>query len=66
MRRKRTGLFAVVVGMLLATVLAFTLVGCGEKKTYSVSLSHDGANMKVGEEISVSIDANYDLGDVKR
>lgn len=64
MRRKRTGLFAVVVGMLLATVLAFTLVGCGEKKTYSVSLSHDGANMKVGEEISVSIDANYDLGDV--
>lgn len=35
--------------MLLATVLAFTLVGCGEKKTYSVSLSHDGANMKVGE-----------------
>ena len=64
MRRKRTGLFAVVVGMLLATVLAFTLVGCGEKKTYSASLSHDGANMKVGEEISVSIDANYDLGDV--
>ena len=64
MRRKRTGLFAVVVSMLLATVLAFTLVGCGEEKTYSVSLSHDGANMKVGEEISVSIDANYDLGDV--
>ena len=62
MRRKRTGLFAVVVSMLLATVLAFALVGCGEAKTYTLSLSVDGANMKVGEEISVSVDANYDLG----
>lgn len=49
MRRKRTGLFAVVVSMLLATVLAFALVGCGEAKTYTLSLSVDGANMKVGE-----------------
>lgn len=62
MRRKRTGLFAVVVSMLLATVLAFALVGCGEAKTYTLSLSVDGANMKVGEEISVSVDADYDLG----
>ena len=62
MRRKRTGLFAAVVSMLLATVLAFALVGCGEAKTYTLSLSVDGANMKVGEEISVSVDANYDLG----
>lgn len=64
MRRKRTGLFAVVVSMLLATVLAFTLVGCGEEKTYSVSLSVDGANMKVGESITVTVDADYDLGEV--
>ena len=62
MRRKRTGLFAAVVSMLLATVLAFALVGCGEAKTYTLSLSVDGANMKVGEEISVSVGANYDLG----
>lgn len=64
MRRKRTGLFAVVVSMLLATVLAFTLVGCGEEKTYSASLSVDGANMKVGESITVTVDADYDLGEV--
>ena len=64
MRRKRTGLFAVVVSMLLATVLAFTLVGCGEKKAYSASLSRDGANMKVGESITVTVNADYDLGEV--
>jgi len=64
MRRKRTGLFAVVVSMLLATVLAFTLVGCGEAKTYTLSLSVDGANMKAGEEITVTVDANYELGEI--
>ena len=47
MKKKR--LCLCLTGIVLAVLMAFSLVGCGEEKTYAASLSEDGANLTVGK-----------------
>lgn len=52
MKKKR--LCLCLTGIVLAVLMAFSLVGCGEEKTYAASLSEDGANLTVGETLDLT------------
>ncbi len=51
---KKRRLCLCITGIVLAVLMAFSLAGCDEEKTYAAALSEDGANLTVGDTLELT------------